>query len=147
MFYLNEQNILQEWTISDSKQARGSSSDIGLVLSPDSKIVSYWPSVLYQAANGDMTEMVLNGPWGITNTQHKALLGSSLVEVPYFANFPDGGRHVFYQQEDGTVATLVGNSSVGWSPSKSNQSVPFYRSNSDLLIKATRCRKYQKVGR
>ena len=114
MFYLSEQNVLQEWALKDDVGSIGSSSELGIVLSDNSNIVSYWPSVVYQTATGDIQEMVLNGAWNIRSTQNKGQLGSSLVELPYWSDYPDGGNHVLYQKADGTLGGLVGNTSAGW---------------------------------
>ncbi len=100
--------------MTDAASSNGRASELGIALSPTSKIVSYWPSIVYQTASGALQEMVLSGSWNIKSTQNMAVLGSSLVEIPFYADYPDGGSQVFFQQNDGTLGSTVGNSSKGW---------------------------------
>lgn len=93
----------------------GSASPLGITLSSTSKIVSYWPSVIYQSATGDLQEIVLSGSWNIKSMGNTALSGGGLVVIPLQSNYPDGGNHVFFQRDDNTMVEITGNSSAGWS--------------------------------
>jgi hypothetical protein len=95
--------------------SNGSLSALGIPLSATSKFVTYWPSVMYQTATGEVQEIILHNGWHNKTTNHTALAGSALVEIPFQADYPDGGNHVFYQEDDGTLFSAVGNSSAGWS--------------------------------
>jgi hypothetical protein len=107
--------MLQEWSITDTLDSNGSLSKLGIPLSATSKYVTYWPSIIYQTSTGDLQEIILYNGWHNKTTGHTALAGSALVEIPFQADYPNGGNHLFYQQDDGTLVSTVGSSSANWS--------------------------------
>ncbi|KAL7893630.1 hypothetical protein HDV63DRAFT_183290 [Trichoderma sp. SZMC 28014] len=111
IFYLNSQNILQEWyfreqdSTSPSAQTfsgSGPMSPNGWKASPNSRLAAYWPSVIFQAENNGLQEAYdanltwVRNPKGLQSRNGSALaeLPSSVIEGRF------GGDRILYQRND-----------------------------------------------
>ncbi|KAK3935502.1 hypothetical protein QBC46DRAFT_271645, partial [Diplogelasinospora grovesii] len=124
MFYISEQNTIKELAGRDSTFSEGSLSSLGLSAPSNMKIVTYWPSIVYQNAAGKMEDVLLNNGWHINDLTLAAYSGSSLAEVPFHSTYPDGGNSLFYQGADGKLVQAVGNYTAGWASGNLSIAIP-----------------------
>ncbi|KAK0761409.1 hypothetical protein N5P37_006359 [Trichoderma harzianum] len=111
IFYLNEANEMQEFYFreqdSPSPSAQtfngsGIMSSKGWKAAGDSKIASYWPSVIFQDDSDQMQEAYYaNLTWAQSEVGLKCQNNSAFAEVPYsVAAGRFGGEKLIYQQDD-----------------------------------------------
>ncbi|KAF3075905.1 hypothetical protein CFAM422_001637 [Trichoderma lentiforme] len=111
IFYLNEANEMQEFYFreqdSPSPSAQtfngsGIMSSKGWKAAGDSKIASYWPSVIFQDDSDQMQEAYYaNLTWAQSELGLKCQNNSAFAEVPYsVAAGRFGGEKLIYQQDD-----------------------------------------------
>ncbi|EHK18003.1 uncharacterized protein TRIVIDRAFT_226121 [Trichoderma virens Gv29-8] len=111
IFYLNDANEIQEFYFreqdSPSPSAQtfngsGIMSSKGWKAAGDSKIATYWPSVIFQDGSGQMQEAYYaNLTWAQTAVGLKCQNNSAFAEVPYSViagRF--GGERLIYQRDD-----------------------------------------------
>ncbi|KAL7932961.1 hypothetical protein V8C35DRAFT_66923 [Trichoderma chlorosporum] len=111
IFYLNEANEMQEFYFREQDSplptaqtfnGSGIMSSKGWKAAGDSKIATYWPSVIFQDDSDQMQEAYYaNLTWTQTAVGLESLNNSAFAEVPYSVTAGRfGGEKILYQQSD-----------------------------------------------
>ncbi|PNP41792.1 hypothetical protein TGAMA5MH_06385 [Trichoderma gamsii] len=111
IFYLNNENILQEWYFREQDSAypsaqtfsgSGPMSPNGWKASPNTRLAAYWPSVIFQDGNNQVQEAYdANLTWARSSKGLKSRNGSALAEVPSSVlGGRFGGDKILYQRDD-----------------------------------------------
>ncbi|KAL6898211.1 hypothetical protein GGI43DRAFT_428447 [Trichoderma evansii] len=132
IFYLNDENMLQEWYFREQDSASpsaqtftgsGPMSPNGWKAAPNTRIAAYWPSVIYQDESNQMKEAYdANLTWAQSAVGLQTRNGSPFAEVPYSVNAGRfGGEKILYQRDDQKLileerTTLTNKLSVGAPP-------------------------------
>ncbi|PTB76445.1 hypothetical protein M440DRAFT_1333822 [Trichoderma longibrachiatum ATCC 18648] len=120
IFYLNDQDELQEWvfreqdTNSSSAQTHNGSgimSSKGWKAGSNSRLASYWPSLIYQDGDNLMQEAYCaNLTWSQEKVGLKSHEGSVFAEIPYSVNAAaSGGERIIYQSDDRKLLVMKRN--------------------------------------
>jgi hypothetical protein len=112
IFYLNDQDEIQEWVFREQQDVTSSSaqthngsgimSSKGWKAGANSRLASYWPSVIYQDGDNLMQEAYCaNLTWNQEKVGLKCHEGSAFAEIPYSVNTAgSGGERIIYQRDD-----------------------------------------------
>lgn len=127
VFYLDENAKLQEYIFEDNDKTgyNGSLNDQNIVPANNTRLASYWPSLVYQNPDDTISEMRYDCPIGASSCWKSKNLdikgpgpSAPLAEVPR-------GRwgtesHLYYQRQDGELVNLVfRNDTEQWTTGKS----------------------------
>ncbi|KAH0490997.1 hypothetical protein TgHK011_002443 [Trichoderma gracile] len=122
IFYLNDQDEIQEWVFREQEGVSSSSaqthhgsgvmSSKGWKVGADSRLASYWPSVIYQDGDNLMQEAYCaNLTWNQEKVSLKCHEGSAFAEIPYSVNAAgSGGERIVYQRDDEKLLVAERNS-------------------------------------
>lgn len=107
IYYQDEQSKLQQFVFLENDEI-GHNGDLGkqnITPAQNTRLASYWPSVIYQNEDNTLSEVHyncsigLNKCWYTENLDLKAYGPSAaLAEGPLGTNF--SGKYLFYQRED-----------------------------------------------
>jgi hypothetical protein len=136
LFYLDDTNLLREWNFVNSYTgANGSLSSFTFTSGTSSRLVSYWPSIIFQDGSNQVQGIVYNWSepgnkegWYQSPLDLRGWNGSGLAAVPLRQDYADGGVNLFYQRDDQKLLAYSGNISIGWSVGRRsvlNYSDPF----------------------
>ncbi|OTA08629.1 hypothetical protein A9Z42_0003280 [Trichoderma parareesei] len=112
IFYLNDQDEIQEWVFREQQDVTSSSAQThngsGIISSKgwkagtNSRLASYWPSVIYQDSDNLMQEAYCaNLTWNQEKVGLKCHEGSAFAEIPYGVDTAgSGGERIIYQRDD-----------------------------------------------
>ncbi|KAL9488804.1 hypothetical protein ACSS6W_001081 [Trichoderma asperelloides] len=111
IFYLNDQNMIQEWYFREQDSASpsaqtfsgsGPMSPNGWKAAANTRIAAYWPSVIFQDERNQMQEAYdANLTWVQSSVGLQCRNGSTFAEVPYSVNAGRfGGDKILYQRDD-----------------------------------------------
>ena len=130
MFYLDDSNIIRGWDFfsdPDRTDLNGTISRYSFSAGSNTRMGSYWPSLIFQDASESVQEIIWNKSLSISDSDgwSQRSIGvqgwshSGLAEVPLSPNFANYGVNLLYQRDDGKLIDFSRNNSLtGWSIGK-----------------------------
>jgi hypothetical protein len=124
---------------SNGEPSSGSLNPLQYTANPSGRLAGFWPSIFYPAPGGNIAEIRYDlertnniKGWNSLPTQFSCLANSTIVALPLRSDFLNSGMTLLYQDEDGTMSSLIRNTTDNWTTGESPSFCPLVSCVDDI---------------